>query len=342
MNNVNVLNIHKETHRIAYFDALRLICIFGVVMLHVSDDGIAASIGSQEWHSALVYVSLSHWILPIFIMISGALFLNPAKKVTMKGLYGKYVLRLLLAYIYWLFVYAVIGYVMSKMNGGGIFFKPHFHLWFLPLLISIYMLIPLIKVIAKDLTLSKYALILWCTYLLGRSIFQIEVPQISPLFETNTILGYGGYFLLGYYLSQIDIKTKVRAVIYGLGLFALIVPHCYVFHNSFTKGETDLSLFNNLNLNVVIICITVFVLVKELFNKIISVRINWLLEYTRKELFGIYLVHAIWLIVINRSPMREVCSQWISVPIITVVIFVLSLYTTKLLCMIPLVRKVVE
>ena len=53
MNNESVINIHKETQRIAYFDALRLICIFGVVMLHVSDDGIVASIGSQEWNSAL-------------------------------------------------------------------------------------------------------------------------------------------------------------------------------------------------------------------------------------------------------------------------------------------------
>ena len=127
MNNESVINIHKETQRIAYFDALRLICIFGVVMLHVSDDGIVASIGSQEWNSALVYVSLSHWILPIFIMISGALFLNPAKMVTMKELYGKYVLRLLLAYLFWVLAYAVVGYMMSKMTGGGIFiFKQHF------------------------------------------------------------------------------------------------------------------------------------------------------------------------------------------------------------------------
>ena len=83
-----------------------------------------------------------------------------------------------------------------------------------------------------------------------------------------------------------------------------------------------------------------------IFIKINSTRINknvmCFIEYIRKDLFGIFLVHGLWLMVFNRVLFRDVCDHSISLPLIAIIIFIFSLYTTKLLRMISFMRKVIE
>lgn len=116
MNNIVTQSLNQE--RILYLDVLRFIAIFGVVMLHVSDDGFFKGINSEEWLPSLSYMVLSHWILPMFIMISGALFLNPSKHITIEAIAKKYSWRLIVAYVFWLLVYAAIDFAVCKLSGG--------------------------------------------------------------------------------------------------------------------------------------------------------------------------------------------------------------------------------
>lgn len=109
----------QKPNRILYLDILRFIAIFGVVLLHVSDDGFLRGVDTEEWVPSLVYVTLSHWILPMFVMISGALFLNPKKNVSKRDLFTKYILRLVLAYVFWVIAYTAIDWLLSRMTGGG-------------------------------------------------------------------------------------------------------------------------------------------------------------------------------------------------------------------------------
>ena len=85
----------------------------------------------------------------------------------------------------------------------------------------------------------------------------------------------------------------------------------------------------------------VFVAVKENSSKY-GRKTEKMLVSVRNDLFGVYLVHAFWLMVINVPKYRDICDHIISLPLIAIVVFVLSLLTTKVIRMIPYFRKVVE
>lgn len=178
--------------------------------------------------------------------------------------------------------------------------------------------------------------------MLGSQLLPKEVPQISPLFEINTVAGYSGYFLLGYYLSQHSFNKTYRTAIYIIGVMAFLFAFLGTYMFSNKEGVNNQQLMNNLSISVVAICVFIFVAVKEL---IMKHECRWLCkiaDYVRKDLFGIYLCHAIWLIVLNREPFRSLTCYWVIIPVITIVIFVISLYQTKLMRQIPFLRKVVE
>ncbi len=92
---------------------------------------------------------------------------------------------------------------------------------------------------------------------------------------------------------------------------------------------------------VIAMSMAVFVFVKEDMTTITQ-KATRLIDYTRKDLFGIYLTHAFWLMVLSRDCVRNFCNQAMSLPLLAIIIFILSLFTTKLIRCIPFVRKVVE
>lgn len=93
----------KKIDRTIYLDMLRLVACLGVIHIHVSDDEFDNAFLSYNWYISIVNESIVHWAVPIFIMISGALFLNPNKEISIKIMWRKYIPRLFKLYIFWIF-----------------------------------------------------------------------------------------------------------------------------------------------------------------------------------------------------------------------------------------------
>ena len=73
-----------------YFDYLRIFAIFLVIGIHIA--GInwhSSSANSITWKILNVYDSMFRCAVPIFIMISGALFLNQEKELNIRRLFFK-------------------------------------------------------------------------------------------------------------------------------------------------------------------------------------------------------------------------------------------------------------
>lgn len=87
MTNKNKANSPTTKH-IVYFDYLRITAIIAIVVLHsASQNWYAADITSPTWNAFNIYDSLMRWGVPVFVMISGALFLSkeqPIKKIYKK------------------------------------------------------------------------------------------------------------------------------------------------------------------------------------------------------------------------------------------------------------------
>lgn len=331
-------------NRIAYLDVIRIVATFGVIALHVFCTEYRSTIGTYKWFVSVVGDSLVRWSVPLFVMISGAIFLRPAKEVSYRTLLNKYIPRLLLAYAFWSLAYSavmVVGYlVVGKELLLGLL-VPHFHLWYIPMLIGVYLLIPLLREITSQEKLMQATLVLWVAYLVGCFCKFDLIPQIGILFKANSIVGYAGYFLLGYYVSNHDVTKKQSLWIYLLGLLGAVVCVCGNIITSYLRGISDTTFLNNLSPNVIAMALSLFVLIKQSVPQI-ECKLTKFVEYVRKDLFGVYLIHGIWLMVLNTPPFRNLCNQLITLPLITLVIFFLSLYTTKLIRLIPFLKRTVE
>lgn len=63
--------------RVIYFDVLRIVAIFVVVAVHLSAMHWAdVDVNSRAWFAFNLYCTAGKWSVPIFVMISGALFLG--------------------------------------------------------------------------------------------------------------------------------------------------------------------------------------------------------------------------------------------------------------------------
>ena len=335
-----------SSQRIVYLDLLRFIATFGVIFLHVYGSGYNSNFKSFNWYIAVVGDSLVRWAVPLFVMISGVLFLNPEKDITWRSILTKSLPRLLLAYVFWTFAYGLVHIGDEMIRGNGLMlwylFHPAFHLWFLPMLMGIYLCVPMMRKISKDENLMRYALVIWLVYLLVVFVESLwPMYQIGDVFTKNIVVGYLGYFLLGYYLSKKAFSKKQIHLIYIFGLMGVVITISGNIIYSYYNGKPDVSFLSELSIHVVAMVMALFIFLKEKAPNCGKLLLRFV-EYVRKELFGVYLTHAFWLVLLTNGMIKNYCSHLITLPIISLAIFFLSLFTTKLIRRIPFLKKVVE
>jgi len=194
-----------------------------VLLLHTVSLTGQAAVGITATQNA-VYQAIRQVCsigVPLFLMISGALFLNPNRELSLRRLLGKYVLRLLLVILLFSTLYAMmeifvenhlsfsfsmIGQAVMRMLSGDSWDA----MWYLYMLPGVYLTIPLMRCFTRYAELTSYR------YLLAvLLIFQCILPFIKTL--TGFTLGftfpitsiYLFYFLIGDYLHRFVPSSKV-------------------------------------------------------------------------------------------------------------------------------------
>ena len=138
-----------SSSRQLHYDLLRIFASFMVVMLHVSAfywDKIQPQ--TEQWRALNLFDSAVRSCVPLFFMLSGAFLL--AKELPLNKLLGKNVLHLAVVWLVWSVLYAVdaIGLpAFFHADAGQIFtavVNGKYHLWFLPKMIEVYLMVPLL------------------------------------------------------------------------------------------------------------------------------------------------------------------------------------------------------
>ena len=78
-----------QFNRVLWLDICRIAATFAVIFLHISGTALYTDIIDYDWLVSSVADSLVRWAVPVFVMISGALFLNPQKEVSIKNIIKK-------------------------------------------------------------------------------------------------------------------------------------------------------------------------------------------------------------------------------------------------------------
>ena len=65
-------------------DFLKALAIFGVLTIHTCTLGYQTPVGSSSWGAAVFWGAVTRASVPIFLMCSGALLLDPARALPLK------------------------------------------------------------------------------------------------------------------------------------------------------------------------------------------------------------------------------------------------------------------
>ena len=132
-----------EKERLLHFDLLRILACFSVVMLHAAAQfWYGKPVDSPEWLIINSYNAVVRFGVPIFVAISGALFLAPDREMNWRKLYLHNILRLVILYYVWSVFYGLFdcrSYELSQLSLNDIvmeIFQSRYHLWYLPMINS--------------------------------------------------------------------------------------------------------------------------------------------------------------------------------------------------------------
>ncbi|WP_404475519.1 acyltransferase [Microbacterium aerolatum] len=223
-------------------DVIRVVAVIGVVAIHVFAEMVANPVvrGTRGWWAAVVADIGFVWVVPVFVMISGALVLAPRLHESGPAdFFRRRLPRLVIALLFWATFYVVIvrtifsGVPLTRlaladlMLGG----KPYTHLYFLWLIIGLYALAPVLAAFLRDggrrRALTFAGVVLSATVLTGMSssIFDgMGESRPLTLLALTQWLPYVGYFLAGWALRNVFLKgVPLVAGILATGI-ALAAP----------------------------------------------------------------------------------------------------------------------
>ncbi len=219
----------RMKEREVFLDKLRVLATCAVVLLHTVS-GVAditdMSLYPQEQKVFLTVLDLVCWCVPVFLLISGYLFLNPGRQISAGKIVTKYCRRIVLA----LFVFGVPYGCMELTMAEGRFrpgmvteafmdlfrAKTWAHMWYLYLVLLLYLVTPLVRwVLFAVPRWAVYAMLL--VLLAGCSI----MPWLHDAYgwTGGSLPGDGIYFfyyICGYLFAVGEREKIERAVRRGI------------------------------------------------------------------------------------------------------------------------------
>jgi surface polysaccharide O-acyltransferase-like enzyme len=345
-------------------DLIRTIAIVLVITLHAATEGYPLSVTQMseqfvtKWWTVNIYDSIGRFGVPLFVMLSGALLLQPSKLTEPMGVFFKKRLnRIALPFFFWAGIYfawrfLADGEVFSwNVVGYGLLTSPYVQFWFLYMLFGLYLITPALRVLVghADKRVFRYFLLL---LLLGTVVLPI-VNLLGTSLNSNLFLvtGWIGYFLLGAYLTQVH--ARPRTILY-LGLvFGVVWTILGTYFITDIMGQQFSQFFYDaFSLNVIVGSVAIFALLcnvqssKPDAHKTSRFTSNVLLREISQNVLAIYFMFMIVLETLQRGYLGvrvslETINPIIEVPLITIVTLFICLGASMALRKIPYVKRLI-
>lgn len=341
-------------------DALRIWASFMVVVLHVaSQEWYSLEAASWQWRALNLYDSAVRSCVALFFMMSGALFLGREEPVPLPKLLKNHVGKLLAVYLWWSVLYGLDAVGLSALTGwpglrallASAFLQTKYHLWFLPAMMGVYLLVPLLYAVARYEE-GKYlpygcALFFLFGVLVRTALLEPVQHTVLPQLLTRVpyeLAGYSGYFLWGYFLSKVD-ADKLRLRLMGPILLAVIGISAHIGAvYSASQGRAVPLLYGDMILPVFLEASLFFLIARRLERPLARMDSGFLgraLPRISLCTMTVYLLHPFvlehlkgWFGLYTLS-----FSPWLSVPALSVLIFLCCLPVGLALTRLPVVGR---
>lgn len=333
---------------IFYIDLLRCIAAFAVVAIHVLGPfrQMLGQIPEWEWLAASGINSVTRWAVPVFMMISGALLLSDQRPFNCHHYLTRRLSKVAIPFIGWSIIYAfVTGFVdgswQSEVTWQALEQSPNepawYHLWFFYDFIPLYFVIPLLIPLLAVINPERFKLILVAWALL----ITMHWLQVETFLRENLLM-YTGYLLLGWYLFNRDNREDLKWWLTA-GCTMLCFNFFGTWYLSVEQGEYSSFFMGYKTLNTAIIGGMLFVLAQT-YGERIQGKLRQFISVISKYSLGIYLLHPLLLIPIrdlDNGFFSAFGTNWLAIPVLTMIVLLLSLVLTMALARLPLVNKLV-
>jgi surface polysaccharide O-acyltransferase-like enzyme len=312
----DVSSAGNSSTRILSFSWLRILGTIAVITLHVLFTGAGIhedDISDTQYIVTEMIVSLTMWAVPVFLMVSGTLLLDPSREISISKIFKKYLKRVLVALLLCSVLFRIIDIVMDgepfTLFNLLVAFKELFtgdgwsHLWYLYLLVGIYLCLPFFRMIARHLDRQSTVLLIVLSVVFLSVLPTLEGFDLYSAFYIPMQTIYPFYFFLGYILKEYTViksdavltssvgrnhglyrKTAWTLLIVGM-LLSLLFSWM-----SYQPGLENFSVFRNYYaLPVVMQSVGIFML----FLHWKPARLPKIVALLDSQSFGIYLLHMI-------------------------------------------------
>ncbi len=340
-----------------YLDIARVLSMVSVIMIHVGAiswyDG---PFSIYPWGVINLFDIMSRYCVPVFLMISGYLFLDPAHNIPAKKIYTRYLPRLLAAYFFWSFLYAIISSGLATQraltpevisNFVHDLFWGRYHMWYMYIIVAMYLITPALRGLATNRGALKFFLA--ASYLYAFLIPNIlMIPGLYAIFgdyvnrlSLQFISGYTFYYVAGAYIATEDFSDLQKKIIYALGIIGflgtVITTTAYVLIAQFPNSEYH----EYYTAGIPLFSLAVFLFFREKFAAVNpDTRIMKVVMWLSKLSFGVYMAHDFGLIVFKKiglTPM--ICTPFVSMPLLTVLDLIITLLIVWVVSLIPGLKK---
>ena len=349
-------------------DLIRTLAMALVILLHASNETLELlpSGTTTYWWTAVVYKSLALSCVPLFVLLSGALLLQPAKlNEPIRVFLRKRLSRIGLAFAFWSAVYTIWSFYFPPSFYGShppitltnigqailfdLFSGAYYQFWFIYLIVGLYLITPILRVIiaSGNWRVIRYLILLW---FVGVAI--VPIVQLVSGYVLNSTLfvigGWVGYFVLGVYLQRIKLRS---ALLYSLLIICFVwtIFGIWLMNYPFSGLQQNYFFFGYLTPNVIIGSAALFMI-------LIRFRPDWpgsnhkitsrIAQAISKNTLPIFLFHVIILESFERGFFGFTLSVTtlnpiIEIPLITALTLFVTLGLVLLMRKVPVLKKLI-
>lgn len=333
-------------------DAIKVFAIFGVIMIHVCSDGFAQPVTSLGFLTTAFFGSAVRGSVPLFLMCSGALLLDPARDLSFKKLFTKQLPRLIVAMFFWAMLYKLYHlFVDQNLSPHTLWlgtkevlaFNQEFHLYYIHMMLIVYLFLPITRLITAHASRQQlyYLLGLWL-------LFAIVMPTVQPYLPPMLSVGILGQFpinlcyaSIGFGLLGYTLKTYPLSRVAGLlcAVAGLAIAFGGTMHASLQQGWFFGDFLNGNTLGVALLAAGLYAVLLSLPIKSEG-KAAQVLSWLSQASFCMYLIHVFFLYLVQGAGFTVyVLPRFLSIPLMTGLIFLLCLPVYYILSKIPLVNR---
>ena len=341
-------------------DLIRTVAIVLVIMVHaaIEPHPIVQVMDPAEvfrWVTVNTYDAFAASSVPLFVMLSGALLLQPYKIEPIRVFLRKRLARLGLPFVFWGTAYFVWRFWMNQEAISasaivqGILTGPYYHFWFLYMLFGLYLITPVLRIVTThaERKLIRY---FWVILIFGTAI----VPLLTLLsgfrveLKLFAITGWIGYFLQGYYLVKSRLGTSKLVFLWLTG-FLLTIAGTYAA-TTLVGGHSGLFFLDYLSATVFLASSSLFMLLSKVSPSNLDThfpRASKLIHFIGRSTLVIYLMHVMVLESLQKGYLGfkisvNTLNPIVEIPLITMVTLFICFLIVFILKKIPVLKDIAE